>query len=91
MSLNRYAAKRDANEQEIIDALERVGADVTQLDEPADLLVDFRGTWHLLEVKVSERSKLTDKQANFHSAHPGRVRIVWTPLMALRAVGAASV
>lgn len=88
MSLNRYDAKRDANEQEIIDALEKVGAQVTQLDDPADLLVDYRLHWHLLEVKVNEKSKLTLKQRNFHAAHPGRVKIVWNEHMALEAIGA---
>lgn len=90
MTLNRYATKRDANEPEIIDALERAGAQVTQLDEPADLLVDYHQRWLLLEVKVSHAAKLTDKQENFHSAHPGMVPIVWTPMMALKAIGAVN-
>lgn len=88
VSLNRYAAKRDANEPEIIQALERAGAGVTQLDEPVDLLVAYRDHWKLLEVKVSEKSKLTERQRNFIACHPGMVSIVWTPMMALKAIGA---
>jgi hypothetical protein len=86
----RIAAKRDANELEIIDALERAGAQVTQLDSPVDLLVDYREEWHLLEVKVNERSKLTDRQQNFIEAHPWMVEVVWTPMMALKAIGAVN-
>lgn len=39
MSLNRYAAKRDANESQIIDELLANGFDVYQLNKPLDLLV----------------------------------------------------
>lgn len=88
MSLKRYAVKRDANEPEIIDALEKAGAMVTQLDRPVDLLVDYRQRWRLLEVKVSHAARLTDYQANFIQTHPGMVDIVWTPMMALKAIGA---
>jgi hypothetical protein len=89
MSIKRWDAKRDANEPEIIDALERVGAQVTQW-ELIDLIVDFRECWYLIEVKVSEKSKLTARQRNFISAHPGMVTIAWTPLMALQAIGATA-
>lgn len=89
MSINRWDKKRDANEGEIIEALERAGALVTQWDL-IDLIVDFRQHWRLLEVKVSAKSKLTERQRNFIAAHPGMVEVVWTPMMALRAIGAIS-
>jgi hypothetical protein len=50
--LVKYAARRDNNEPEVIAALEGAGASVQQLAPPLpDLLVSWRGTLHLLEVK----------------------------------------
>lgn len=56
MSLHRRAAKRDANEREIIDALERCGAIVRQLsgEEVPDLLVGYRDRTYLLGVKAPD-------------------------------------
>jgi hypothetical protein len=47
------ARKRDANEEEIVDALRRVGAHVFRISEPGapDLLVAWRGRWIPMEVK----------------------------------------
>lgn len=48
-----YAKNRDANEPEIVKALEGVGATVQRLSECGlpDLLVGYRGATFLLEVK----------------------------------------
>lgn len=56
MSLHRRAAKRDANEREIIDALERCGAQVRQLsgESVPDLLVGYRQRTYLLGVKAPD-------------------------------------
>jgi hypothetical protein len=53
MSLARRAAKRDSNEQDIVDALEAIGATVTRLSGEGlpDLLVGLGGSMWLLEVK----------------------------------------
>lgn len=53
MSPPRRAAARDSNEPDIATALEAVGASVTRLSQKGlpDLLVGWRGTTHLLEVK----------------------------------------
>ncbi len=47
------ARKRDLNEEEIVDALRRVGAHVFRLSEPGapDLLVAWQGRWIPMEVK----------------------------------------
>jgi hypothetical protein len=47
---------RDKNEREIVDALRKAGATVTQLNEKGvpDLLVGYAGRTYLLEVKVPE-------------------------------------
>ena len=73
----RYAARRDANERDIIDSLRAVGAVVQPLDAKGvpDLLVGFRGVTYLLEVKDSEKPpsarKLTPDQATWHKAWTG--------------------
>jgi len=90
VSLARYAKRRDANERPIIEAMERVGAEVWVTDRPADLLVWFRGQWHVLEAKVA-RGRLSKLQAEERAE--GRcqgIRIVRSPVEALQAIGAMS-
>lgn len=54
------AARRDANEPAIVAALQAAGAAVQQLDPPLpDLLVSYRGTLHLLEVKDHDAGRET--------------------------------
>jgi len=89
----RYAAKRDLAEGPILDALERVGAQVWPLDYPVDLLVRFRDRWHLLEVKTGRGKTLaiaTDKrqQAQINFLQTTNTPIVRTPQEALKAIGA---
>lgn len=90
MSIHRRAAKRDANEAEIIKALRRVGAQVVQLSGKGvpDLLVGFRGELFLLEVKMPKTGKLTDDQKEFHAAWAEVVHVVYTPEDALWVIGA---
>lgn len=83
-----YARRRDAAEPGIVSALQAVGAHVERLHEPVDLLVHFRGTWRLLEVKTPKkaRDKRQQKQADFCAEF--RIPYVRTPAEALRAIGA---
>lgn len=93
MPIPRFAAKRDRNEPEIIKALEKVGAIVTQISQQGvfDLLVGFRGVLYLLEVK-DKGGSLTDAQIEFHRKYSQdggyQVWIVWSVDEALRAIGA---
>lgn len=93
MPIPRFAAKRDRNEPEIIRALEKVGAIVTQLSQPGvfDLLVGFRGVLYLLEVK-DKGGSLTDAQIEFHRRYSQDggypLFVVWNVDDALRAIGA---
>jgi len=82
-------AKRDANEPEIIEALEAAGAEVVQLDKPCDLLVGFEKVTHLMEVKNPDGANRIEKdQAEFFAAWPGSpIHIVRTPKEALAIVG----
>ena len=97
--------KRDLASPDIVAALRAAGASVTDLGPVGagvpDLLVGFKGSTYLLEVKSAtthaRRAKdpnveygefLTDDQVTWLAAHRGApVRIVTTPEEALDAVG----
>lgn len=102
----RHTTKRDANEVPIVEALMLAGAKVARLTgtgEP-DLLVEYRGALHLLEVKdrakptrVAKRRNhvpglppsLTDAQVKWWCAWRGRApAVVHDPAEALAAIGA---
>jgi len=64
---NRFARSTgtaDANQPEIILALEKIGCKVYDMDKPVDLLVEFRGLWIVIEVKT-KKGKLEDSQKRF--------------------------
>jgi hypothetical protein len=88
VSLNRYAKRRDANEPEIIKALESIGCVVERLDTPCDLLVSCRSrpayNW-LIEVKVPGGT-LTKKQKDFIRDWPGQIRVLETAEEAIELV-----
>lgn len=93
MSLQRRAAKRDGNEAGIVAALRQVGATVQHLSEEdcPDLLVGFRSTTFLLEVK-SGANDLTPGQARWFLEWRGGVcRPVWNVQDALEVIGATKV
>ena len=89
MSIHRYAAKRDKNEQQIVDALRQVGATVTTISGMGigDLLVGFRGNNFLLEVKA-KRGSLTTAQREFRERWQGQYAVCRTDIQALEAIGA---
>ena len=77
------AARRDANEAEIVALLVAWGAAVQQLDPPLpDLLVSYRGILYLLEVKDHDAGKATRsaKRRNHDEAMPPSLtpqQVVW--------------
>lgn len=72
MSIRRHDAKRDANEPEIVSALEVMGCKVIRMDQPCDLLVLHRGTVILVEVKT-EKGRLSKAQEALSQLWPIRV------------------
>jgi len=94
MSLNRWAKRRDANEPDVVKELEAIGCTVFRLDQPADLLVGFRGLNLLVEVKDGSKPpsqrELTDAQAVFSSEWRGQWLEAKTPHEAVQAVLEAS-
>lgn len=76
MSLNRYAKRRDSNESMIIDTLRGFGLYVYPIDTPCDLLVGFKGTTHLIEIKSGPKAKLTPAQRTFQAMWRGSPVVV---------------
>lgn len=64
----RIAAKRDANESEIVEVLTRCGASVVRLNAKGvpDLLVGFDDANYLVEIKA-RKGKLTGDQVDWHA------------------------
>lgn len=83
----RRAAKVDATQAAIVDALRRVGAAVVYIKEPLDLLVGYRGKNVLMEVKNRDgKDELTKAQIEFIATWPGEVHIVYSPFEAVQAI-----
>jgi Holliday junction resolvase len=85
VSLNRYAKRRDANEKQIVDALQAVGASVVRLDKPLDLLVGINGRCYIIEVKT-EKGRLTKDQKKFIALWRGQYAIVTNVDEAIEAI-----
>lgn len=77
MSIKRFNAKRDANEPEIIDKFESLGASVESIDTPCDLIVGYGNISILVEVKT-EKGVLTENQKDFIRDWKGQYCIVRT-------------
>lgn len=90
----RRAAKTDANQQEIIDALRKIGASVQPLHKVGqgcpDLLCGWRGMNTILEVKDGKKPpsarKLTADQVEWHANWRGQVAVVETVEQAIEAI-----
>lgn len=87
----RRAAKVDANQSEIVDALRKIGASVTPIHTVGkgcpDLIAGFRGKNFLLEVKDGSKPpsarKLTDDEAIWFGNWKGEAHIVETAEQAI--------
>lgn len=86
MSLKRHNPKRDSNEPEIVEALQRAGASVVRLDTPGDLLVGIDGVTYLIEVKTL-KGKPTPDQVTFAASWQGQYAIVRDSTEALKVIG----
>jgi hypothetical protein len=91
MSNQRHCSRKDANQPEIVEALEKAGALVLDTSEVGsgfpDLLISYHNNLMLIEIKNPKtHGKLNSRQVEFHREWP--VIVVRTPEEALRAVGA---
>jgi len=84
----RYAARVDANQDQIVSALRAAGAYVWVIGLPVDLLVGYNGHTFLVEVKNGPRKRLTALQADFfESWGGGTLARIDGPDGALRMIG----
>lgn len=95
----RRAARVDANQRAVMDALQAVGASVQSLaavgDGVPDLLVGYRKQTFLLEVKDGDKPpskrKLTPHQVSWHREWQGAPPdVVESVAQALEAIGAVN-
>lgn len=94
--MGRRASRTDANQKIVVKALRDAGATVQHLhavgDGCPDLLVGFRGSSHLVEVKDGKKPpsarKLTPDQVEWHGAWKGSpVHVVKSVTEALAVIG----
>ena len=67
----RYAARVDANQQQVVSALRAAGAYVWIIGLPVDLLVGYKNHTWLMEVKDGPRKRLTALQEDFFANWSG--------------------
>lgn len=91
--MRRYGHQTDPNQGTIVATLRAAGAKVHVASRYGggfpDLVVTYQARVYLLEVKpddVPSRRRLTTAELEFAREHP--VKVVWTPEMALEAIGA---
>jgi hypothetical protein len=84
----RYAARVDANQQQIVSALRAAGAYVWIIGLPVDLLVGYNNHTFLVEVKNGPRKRLTALQQDFFNNWSGSTLArIDGPEAALRMIG----
>jgi hypothetical protein len=84
----RYAARVDANQEQIVSALRSAGAYVWIIGLPIDLLVGFKGHTFLVEIKDGPKKRLTKLQTDFFENWCGGTLCrVDCPDAALRMIG----
>ena len=82
------AKRRDLNEPLIVEALQSMGARVVRLDDPADLLVGYKGFNILMEVKNPDvKGKQRPKQIQFENWWRGQYVVIETVEEALTYLG----
>ena len=80
----RRRARTDDNQKEIVDALRKIGAEVTITSELGkgfpDIVVSYRGKWFMIEIKdgdkVPSKQKLTPEELEWHSKQHAPTYIV---------------
>ncbi len=80
----RHAARTDAGQKAIVDALHKIGARTYYVKLPLDLLVCYRKRTLLLECKEPD-GRLTKAQVEFIASWPGEVHVVRSPSEAINA------
>lgn len=85
----RYAARVDANQQQVVSALRAAGAYVWIIGLPVDLLVGYNNQTFLVEIKNGPSKSLTRLQQDFFENWTGgSLHRIDGPEDALRMIGA---
>jgi hypothetical protein len=86
----RRAARTDANQSAIVEALRKVGATVTPTHMVGggfpDITVGYRGRTFLFEIKSGDRWKLTNDEFDWHERWTGQAAIVTDPEQAIAVI-----
>ena len=84
----RYAARVDANQEQIVSALRAAGAYVWIIGLPVDLLVGYNNHTFLIEVKDGSKKRLTKLQEDFFAKWTGgSLERIEGPEQALKMIG----
>ena len=84
----RYAARVDANQQQIVSALRGAGCYVYVIGLPVDLLVGYKNHTFLVEIKDGPSKRLTKLQQDFFENWTGGTLCrIDGPEAALRMIG----
>ena len=84
----RYAARVDANQQQIVSALRSAGAYVWVIGLPVDILVGYNNHTYLVEIKDGSKKRLTKLQQDFFDNWTGGTLCrIDCPEAALRMIG----
>jgi len=84
----RYAARVDANQEQIVSALRGAGAYVWIIGLPVDLLVGYKNHTFLVEIKTDSKKRLTKLQAEFFENWSGSTLArIDSPEAGLRMIG----
>lgn len=84
----RYAARVDANQEQIVSALRGANAYVWIIGLPVDLLVGYKNHTFLVEIKTDSKKKFTKLQNDFFANWTGGTLVrVDSPESALRMIG----
>jgi hypothetical protein len=84
----RYAARVDANQQNIVKALREAGCYVYIIGLPVDLLVGYDNQTYLVEIKDGPKKALTRLQQDFFGNWiGGGLHRIESPDEALRMIG----
>ena len=90
MASPRWQKKPDANQQDIVEALRKVGAKVYDASRWGggfpDIVVGHKSCLYLMELKTFS-GKLTKDQKKFHTEWTGYISVVRTVKEALQAIG----
>lgn len=88
--MKRNIGRTDGNQPEIMKVLRGVGAEVWFIGYPLDLLVAFRGLFHILEVKVPGEKPSSKQEKTLRKMRDSgcKAYVVHSVADALKAIGA---